>query len=80
MTKAGERLLKSARKARAFARGETAEGFVVHAPDTVDVKAVRAKLDLDDPSRQRRRRKSSTEKPASLSTLAAKPRPRSRPG
>jgi putative transcriptional regulator len=46
MTKAGERLLKSARRARAFARGETAEGFVVHVPETVDVKAVRAKLGL----------------------------------
>jgi len=46
MTKAGERLLKSARKVRAFARGETTKGFVVHVPERVDVKAVRAKLGM----------------------------------
>ena len=46
MSKAGDRLLKSARSARAFARGEAAEGFVVHVPEDVDVKAVRRKLGL----------------------------------
>ena len=46
MTKAGERLLKSVRRARAYAKGETDEGFVVHVPNEVDVKAVRKKLDL----------------------------------
>jgi putative transcriptional regulator len=46
MTKAGERLLKSAREARAYARGETVKGLVVHVPDRIDVKAVRAKLGL----------------------------------
>jgi len=46
MTKAGQRLLKSVRQARAYARGETDEGFVVHVPNDVDVKAVRHKLDM----------------------------------
>jgi putative transcriptional regulator len=46
MTKAGERLLRSARNARAWARGEAAEGFVVHVPARIDVKAVRKKLGL----------------------------------
>ncbi|MGH7057870.1 MAG: helix-turn-helix domain-containing protein [Acetobacteraceae bacterium] len=34
------------RKARAFARGEAADGFVAHVPDEVDVRAIRAKLGL----------------------------------
>lgn len=46
MSKLGQRLLRSAREARAFARGETTEGFVVHVPQQVDVKAIRAKLAL----------------------------------
>lgn len=46
MTKAGDRLLKSVRAARAFARGEATDGFVVHVPEEVDVKAVRAKLGM----------------------------------
>lgn len=46
MSKAGERLLKSARRARAFVRGEETEGFVVHVPEEVDVRAIRASLDL----------------------------------
>ncbi len=46
MTKAGERLLRSARNARAWARGEISEGFVVHVPARVNVKAVRRKLGL----------------------------------
>lgn len=46
MTKAGERLLRSARNARAFARGEKTEGFIVHVPDEIDVKAVRRKLGM----------------------------------
>ena len=44
MSKLGQRLLRSAREARAFARGETTEGFVVHVPQQIDVKAIRAKL------------------------------------
>jgi hypothetical protein len=39
MSKAGKRILASVRKARAFARGETGKGFVVHVPDKVDVRA-----------------------------------------
>ncbi len=46
MSKAGERILKSARRARAFARGEDSEGFVVHVPEEVDVRAIRAGLRL----------------------------------
>lgn len=46
MSKAGERLLKSARRARAYVRGEETEGFVVHVPDEVDVRAIRASLNL----------------------------------
>ena len=46
MSKAGSRILGSVRKARAFARGEVSKGFVVHVPDTIDVKAIRQKLGL----------------------------------
>ena len=38
MSRAGERILSSARQALAFARGETTEGFIVHVPKQVDVK------------------------------------------
>ena len=46
MSKAGRRILSSVRKARAFARGETTKGFVVHVPDEVDVRAIRKRLAL----------------------------------
>ena len=46
MTKAGERLLESARDARAYAKGETDKGFVLHVPDDIDVKAIRRKLGM----------------------------------
>ncbi|MGH7079568.1 MAG: helix-turn-helix domain-containing protein [Acetobacteraceae bacterium] len=46
MSSAGKRILRSVRKARAFARGEAADGFVAHVPDEVDVRAIRAKLGL----------------------------------
>ena len=46
MTKAGERILGSIRNARRYARGETAEGFVAHVPDEVDVGALRAQMGL----------------------------------
>jgi hypothetical protein len=46
MTKAGERILKSIRQARAYARGEATEGFVAHVPEDVDVKAIRLGLGL----------------------------------
>ena len=46
MSKAGERLLKSARRTRAFVRGEETEGFIVHVPEEVDVRAIRVALKL----------------------------------
>jgi putative transcriptional regulator len=46
MTKAGEKILAGARQALAFARGEVAEGFVVHEPPLVDVRAIRRKTGL----------------------------------
>lgn len=46
MSKAGERILKSVRRARAFARGEETDGFVVHVPEEVDVRAIRSNLKL----------------------------------
>jgi putative transcriptional regulator len=46
MSKAGSRILRSVREARAYARGEITEGFVVHYPQTVDVKAIRNRQGL----------------------------------
>ena len=46
MSKAGERILTSAREALVYARGEMTEGFVAHVPRAVDVRAVRAKTGL----------------------------------
>jgi putative transcriptional regulator len=46
MSKAGSRILRSARQARAYARGEVSEGFVVHVPENVDVKSIRAKTGM----------------------------------
>jgi predicted nucleotidyltransferase/DNA-binding transcriptional regulator YiaG len=46
VSKAASRIVGGIRKARAFARGEVSEGFVAHVPDTIDVKAIRAKLGL----------------------------------
>src|SRR5438105_14518643 len=46
MSKAGRRILSSVRKARAFARGETDKGFIVHVPDEVNVRAIRRRLAL----------------------------------
>ncbi len=45
MSKAGESILRGAREALAYAKGERA-GFVAHVPDTLDVKAIRARLGL----------------------------------
>ena len=44
MSEAGNKLIKSARQALAYARGEETEGFVAHVPDEVDVKAIRKRL------------------------------------
>ncbi len=47
MTKAGERLIQSAKEALAFARGEAEDkDFTVHVPTDFDVKALRKKLKL----------------------------------
>lgn len=46
MSKAGKRILKSVRRARAFARGEDTDGFVVHVPEEVNVRAIRDTLRL----------------------------------
>ena len=44
ISKNGKRLIKSTKQARDFARGEAREGFVVHVPDEVDMKALRRRL------------------------------------
>jgi len=46
MSRAGKRILRSVRKARAYARGEASEGFVVHVPEKMDVRAIRKRLAL----------------------------------
>ena len=46
MSTAGDRLLRSVRSARALARGDISEGFVLHVPDRIDVRAVRNGLGL----------------------------------
>jgi putative transcriptional regulator len=45
MSTAGESILRGARQALGYARGER-EGFVAHVPDRVDVKAIRWRLGL----------------------------------
>jgi putative transcriptional regulator len=45
MSKAGNSILKGAREALAFARGDTA-GHQVHVPDEVDVKLIRRRLGM----------------------------------
>jgi putative transcriptional regulator len=49
MSKSGNKLIKSARNALAFARGEIHDGFIVHVPDEVDVKSIRKRLGLTQP-------------------------------
>ncbi len=46
MSKAGKRILSSVRAARAFAQGRGGEGFVVHVPERINVRAIRAKFGL----------------------------------
>jgi len=45
MSKSGQRILRGARQALAYARGAR-EGFVAHVPETVDVAAIRKRLGL----------------------------------
>jgi putative transcriptional regulator len=44
MSKVGKRLIKSAQQALAYSRGEITDGFIVHVPDEVDVRAIRKRL------------------------------------
>jgi putative transcriptional regulator len=46
MSKAGSKLIKSAKQVLAYARGETSEGFIVHVPEEIDVKSIRIALGL----------------------------------
>ncbi len=47
MSRLGSRMVKAAEEALAYASGESTDGFVVHHP--VDVRALRAKLELAQP-------------------------------
>ncbi len=47
MSKLGSRMVKAAEEALAYARGETTEGYGDYRP--VDVRALRARLDLAQP-------------------------------
>ncbi len=45
MTKAGETILRGAREALEYAKGEQ-DGFVAHVPEDIDVRAIRESLNL----------------------------------
>jgi len=45
MSKAGESILRGAREALAYARGE-GDGFVAHVPDDIDVRRIRERTGL----------------------------------
>ena len=46
MSTAGERIIKSAKQALAFAEGKNDQGCVVHIPEDIDVKRIRRKTGL----------------------------------
>lgn len=46
MSKLGKRLIESARQAKAWVEGQKIDGFVVHVPDSVDVRAIRRRTGL----------------------------------
>jgi putative transcriptional regulator len=46
MTTAGERIIKSAQQALAFAEGKKDHGCVVHIPDEIDVRRIRKKASM----------------------------------
>lgn len=46
MSKAGKRIISSARQALAFVRGEAGKGFRVHIPEDIDVRAIRARANM----------------------------------
>ena len=49
MSKAGNKLIKSANQALAYARGEISDGFNVNVPEEIDVKSIRNSLGLTQP-------------------------------
>ena len=46
MTTAGERILKSAKQALAFAEGKEEHGYMVHIPEEINVRRIREKLGM----------------------------------
>ncbi|MDZ7788149.1 MAG: transcriptional regulator [Halofilum sp. (in: g-proteobacteria)] len=46
MSKSGQSMLRGARQALQYARGEEASDFVAHVPDNLDVKSIRENLGL----------------------------------
>lgn len=46
MTAAGDRIIRSAKQALAFAEGEKDHDCAVHIPEEVDVRRIREKLDM----------------------------------
>ena len=46
MSKAGERMIRSARQALAFARGEKEHGCIVHIPKEINVRRIRRKAEM----------------------------------
>lgn len=54
MSEIGTRLIKAAKEARAIARGELTDSFVVRVPDSVDVKALRKRLKCSQSAFSRR--------------------------
>jgi putative transcriptional regulator len=47
MTKAGSRMLKSARQALVYAEGQAdPNAYIVHIPENLDVKAIRSKIGM----------------------------------
>ena len=46
MSTAGERMVKSAKQALAFAQGKGLHGCKVHVPDEIDVRRIRKKLSM----------------------------------
>ena len=46
MSKAGSKLIKSAKQALAYARGEASGGFIAHVPEEIDVKSIRLAMGL----------------------------------
>ena len=52
----GRRMIDSAKRALAFATGDSGHGCVVHVPEDIDVKAIREKIFLSQAEAQVRER------------------------